>query len=323
MTPRHLQVVLVETLAGWWEDKAPRLGAALAYYTVLALAPVVVLMLPVTGEIFGHDVAANQIVGEFADLVGKVGAEAVRTVLSTPASEGSPNRLATVLSVVVLVFAASGVFAQLQDALDTIWEVAPKPGKAAFFSFLRKRFLSFAMVLGICFLLLVSLMLSAGLGALRQFADTRVQSLAAVWSLAHFALSFVVVTLLFAMIFKILPDATVAWNDVWLGAAITSGLFTAGKFAIGAYLGRASFGKFYGTAGSLVVLLVWVYYSAQILYLGAEFTKAWSRREGHVVVAEPGAVPLTQEARAQEGIPHKSAVEAITKRVEERGRSHR
>ncbi len=321
MKVRQLQVVLENAFAGWWEDKAPRLGAALAYYTVLALAPVVVLLLPVTGKIFGRDVAADQIVGEFANLVGKVGAEAVRTVLSTSVGIGSPSRLATSLSVVVLVFAASGVFAQLQDALDTIWGVTPKPGKAAFFSFLRKRFLSFAMVLGICFLLMVSLVLSAGLGALRQFANGHLQSLAIIWSLAHLVLSFGIVTLLFAMIFKVLPDATVAWNDVWLGAAITSGLFTIGKFAIGAYLGRASFGKFYGTAGSLVVLLVWVYYSAQILYWGAEFTKAWSRQVGHAVVAEPGAVPLTAEARAQEGIANKTVVEAISRVVDERDAS--
>jgi membrane protein len=302
MTVRQLRMVVLEMLKGWWEDKAPRLGAALAYYTVLALAPVVVLILPIAGAIFGREAATREIIGEFADLVGKVGAEAVRTVLDSPGRLGHPGRLATVLSVIVLLFAASGVFAQLQDAFDTIWEVRPKPGRAAVLSFLRKRFLSFAMVLGICFLLLVSLIISAGLAAMRYYAAAELKSLAWVWTIAHFVVSFGVITLLFATIFKVLPDATVAWSDVWVGAAITSALFTAGKLAIGLYLGRSSFGAFYGTAGSLVVLLVWVYYSAQILYLGAEFTKAWSRRAGHVVRPTADAVAVTEEARAQEGI---------------------
>src|SRR5437868_3846850 len=174
--------LVTQTFADWWEDKAPRLGASLAYYTVLALAPVVILISPVAGALLGPKFAVQGIEQQFLDLVGREGAEAVKSVLETKPTRTGPSRATQVISLAVLLLAASGVFAELQDALDTIWEVAPKPGKAAFWGLLRKRFISFAMVLGICFLLLVSLIVSAGLSTLRYYADARLQGLALAWT---------------------------------------------------------------------------------------------------------------------------------------------
>jgi membrane protein len=360
--------LLKATVLGWWEDKAPRLGAALAFYTALSLAPMLVLVTPLIGAVFGQHDAREQIAAQFEQLAGKQGGDAVRQMLVTTAvkarqvAEGPavvvttapttspatnpatapasaqvatapatlpaatagdikpppPGHLATLLSVIVLLFAASGVFAELQDALNTVWGVAPKPGKAALWGFLRQRFLSFAMVMGIGFVLLVSLVLSAALEALQSYAWGRLDEMTFVWQAAHQLISLLVITVLFAMIFKVLPDATVAWRDVWMGAALTSGLFIVGRYLIGKYLGTFGVGARYGAAGSLVALLVWVYYSAQILLLGAEFTKASSLRAGTAVVSTDIAVPVTEEARAREGIPHKEVVEAVAKVVEEK-----
>lgn len=290
MKSRRLLLLLKETASGWWKDKAPMLGAALAYYTVLALAPVVILVMPIAGVIFHNPMAARQrIIVEFEELIGKPGADAVRAVLNAGHGAAPPGTVGTILTLGVLLFGASGVFVNLQESLDAIWGVAPRRGKGAFLLVLRKRFLSFAMVLGMCFLLLTSLIISAGLAALRVYAQGDVQQTAWAWTVAHAAVSMAVITLLFAMIYKILPDATVPWKDVWLGALIAAGLFSLGRFAIGTYLGRTVVVRSYGPAGSLVALLVWVYYSAQILYLGAEFTRARSRRSGHKVIPEPQA----------------------------------
>jgi membrane protein len=317
---RRWRGLLVETFAGWWEDRAPRLGAALAYYTVLSLAPVLVLVTPVASAVLGDPRAArSEIRQQFAQLIGEQGARAVDDVLGAAAANyGRPSPFARALSWCVLVFGASGVFAELQEALDTIWEVAPRPGSAAWYAILRKRLLSFAMVVGICFLLLVSLLASAALSSLRHFADDRVQGLAIVWAALNPFASVAVSTLVFAMIYKVLPDVTVRWRDVAIGAAITAVLFTLGRFGIGEYLGKSSIGARYGATGSLVVVLVWVYFSAQILYLGAEFTKAYSKKTGSPVAPEPIAVPITEEARAQQGIAHREVVEAVKEVLEQR-----
>ncbi len=319
---RHWRGLLVETFAGWWEDRAPRLGAALAYYTVLALAPVLVLVTPLASAILGNpSEARSEIRQEFAQLIGEQGARAVDDVLSAVGRHGgTTGPAARILSIGVLLFGASGVFAELQEALDTIWEVAPKPGPARWFSFLRKRLLSFAMVLGICFLLLVSLVISAALSALRHYADRQFQGLSAAWTVLSAVAWVGASALVFALIYKILPDVTVRWRDVWIGALITAGLFTLGRYAIGEYLGKSSIGDRYGATGSLVVILVWVYFSAQILYLGAEFTKAYSRQTGAPVEPEAIAVPITEEARAQQGIAHHEVVEAVKEIVVQRDR---
>src|SRR5688572_9627634 len=282
----HWAGIFKQTALDWWEDKAPRLGAALAYYTVLALAPVVILFTPVASRLFGQNPteARKEIVGEMEKLVGKKGEEAVRAVLLSAQTQAANNPAARVITFIVLLVGASGVFVELQDALDTIWEVTPKPGRAAVWSFVRQRLLSFAMVLGIGFLLVVSLLLSAALTAVEEYArGGPQQEEALVRRVVEQVVSFVLITLLFAMIFKILPDVNLQWRDVWIGAMITSLLFGVGRWLIGAYLGRASISAGYGAAGSLVVLLVWIYYSAPTLLLGAEFTEVYSKRSGSQV----------------------------------------
>lgn len=296
-----------EAFAGWWEDKAPRFGAAVAYYSVLSLAPILILFTPLADWLLGERKAQAELRDQFEHLIGGQGADVIEVMVRSASHRDHPGWMMQVLGGAVLLFAASAVFAQLQDALDTIWEVAPKPGRSLIWGFLRKRLLSFAMVLVIAFLLLTSLIVTTGLELLRQSLDRQFHGLLYVWMAANALVSFGVVTLLFAMIFKILPDATIAWRDVWLAAMITSGLFSLGKFAIGFYLGHRSFGTYYGAAGSIVVLLVWVYFSSQILFLGAEFAHAYAKLRGDRIVPEPGAAPLTKEAREQQGIPHEGS----------------
>jgi membrane protein len=309
--------VLKETVAEWWNDKAPRLGASLAYYTVLSLAPLLVLVTPVVGWMFGRDRARGQIIKQVGQLLGAEAGLAVDALIGV-GGFSQPSRLATTLTVGVLLFAASGVFAELQDAMDTIWEVTPRPGsRAALLSLLRQRFLSFAMVLGIGFLLLVSLLISTMLSTARAYAEEHVKIAAGVWTTAHGTASFVIITVLFALIFKVLPDVKIRWRDVWLGAALTSGLFAAGRYLIGKYIGQAALWESYGQgAKSLVALLVWVYYSAQILVFGAEFTKTYTKRIGAGATPTEVAVPLTEEARAEQGITKAEVVEATAEVVE-------
>ena len=317
----HWGGMLWQTVADWWEDKAPRLGAAIAFYTILSLTPVLILFTPVARLLFRQQAPDNpaKVAGEMEALVGHAGAQALASILSDAQMQAAANPVTRLISILVLLFGASAVFAELQDALDTIWEVVPKPGRAAVWSFIRTRLLSFAMVLGVGFLLVVSLVLSAGLGVVREYADERFAKLAWLWTGVEAGASLVLITVLFAMIFKILPDVNLQWRDVWIGAALTSILFAVGRMLIGAYLGRATVGRGYGaTAQSLVVLLVWVYYSAQILVLGAEFTKVYSKRSGSKVKPTEDAVPITDEARAQQGIAKKEVVEAVKEVVEKK-----
>jgi membrane protein len=312
------------TIAGWWEIKAPRLGAALAYYTILSLAPTIILATPLIGLVFKDPSKATKgIVEQFQQLVGQEGARAVEAVLNYH-PEYPPTRLTTYVGIGVLIFGATGVFAQLQDSLNTVWGVVPAPGfgKHAIFSFLRQRFISFAMVLGLSFLLLVSLVFSAGLTVLQNLVDERYKTIALTWTIAHTVTFFLLITLLFAMMFKILPDAKVPWRDVWVGSVLTAIMFTVGKSLIGVYLGNASIGRAYGGAGSIVVLLMWVYYSGQILLLGAEFTYAYHKVRGDRVVPEDHAVPITDEARAQQGIPKPTEVKATIEYLKREDPAH-
>jgi membrane protein len=319
----HYAQILKQTLIGWWEIKAPRLGAALAYYTILSLAPMIVIATPLISLFFDPDQARGGIVKQFEGLVGKEGARAVEAILATHPNY-PPTRLTTYLGVGVLIFAATGVFAQLQDALNTVWGVVPAPGfgKHALLGFLRQRFISFAMVLGICFLLMVSLVFSAGLAVLQHLIDQRYATMALTWTIAHNVASFLIAAVLFAMMFKILPDAKVPWRDVWVGAILTALLFTGGKYVIGLYLGNASVGRAYGGAGSVVVLLVWVYYSAQIVFLGAEFTYAYAKVRGSRVLPEDYAAPVTAEARALQGIPEPEQVKATVEYLKHEDPAH-
>jgi len=287
--------ILKETLAAWSEDKVPRLGAALAYYTLFSLAPLLIIVIGVTSLIFGEDAAQGRIAEQINGLVGDKGAQAIQAMLQNAGAEKSSGIVATVVGVVTLLFGASGVFGELQDALNTIWGVKAKSGRGLV-AIVRSRFFSFAMVLGIVFLLLVSLVVSAALAALGKFGHGRVPT--AMLHGLDLVVSISVVALLFAMIFKILPDVQIAWRHVWIGAFATSVLFTVGKMLIGLYLGRSGIGSAFGAAGSLVVVLVWIYYSAQILFLGAELTKTYARWHMPAVVPTEEAVLATDERRA-------------------------
>lgn len=318
MNLKAMVELLKATVADWQEDKASRLAAALAYYTVFSLAPLLVIVIAIAGLVFGPEAARGQIDNQLQGLLGRDGAEAVQTMIAS-ANKPTTGIVASIINIVILLFGASGVFAQLQDALNTVWEVAPKPGRGIG-NVVRSRFLSFSMVLGIGFLLLVSLVLSAGLAAVGAYLSQLLPGLDFLWQLVNFGISFGVITLLFAMIYKILPDAKVAWGDVWIGAAITSLLFTIGKALIGLYLGNASVGSAYGAAGSLVVLLIWVYYSAQILFFGAEFTQVYATKYGSRIVPTKNAVAVTEEAQAQQGITPTKTLEARTQEQEQTAR---
>jgi membrane protein len=294
-----------KTINEWLEDNVPSLGAALAYYTALSIAPLLVIALAIAALFLGEEAAHGGVMQQMKSLIGEQGAKAIEDMIAS-ANKPSSGILATVLSVVVLLFGASGVFGQLQHSLNTIWEVEPKPGRGLW-GMIRDRFLSLAMVLGIAFLLLVSLVLDAALSALTKLLGPVSQSLPWLAEAIHLGVSFIVIALLFAMLFKFLPDAKIAWRDVWLGSLLTAALFIVGKFAIGLYLGHSGMASSYGVAGSFVVLLVWVYYSAQILFFGAEFTQVYSNLYGSRIVPAENAQFVTEEARAQQGRPKKAS----------------
>jgi membrane protein len=291
--------LLRATLSDWYEDRAQRIGAALAYYTIFALAPGLVIVMALAGLMLGPG-AESQIMGQIRELIGAQGATAIEATIRSARNE-TLGATGTALALVPLVFGLWGVFGELQDGLNTIWGVTPKPGRRMR-DILKERFWSFAMVVGTGFVLLVSLVLSAWLAAVGTYVGGLLPAPAAGLEALNFVISFVVITGSFALIFKLLPDVRIAWRDVWLGAAVTSLFFTVGKFLIGLYLGKSAVASAYGAAGSLVIIVVWVYYSAQILLLGAEFTKVWTKRHGSGFVPEKTAVPVTQEARAEQGL---------------------
>jgi membrane protein len=272
--------MLRETFSEWSEDGASRLAASLAYYTIFSLAPLLIIVIAVAGFFFGETEARAGIFSEMESLMGPSGAEYIRSLLDT-SWEPSSGILATLIGLGVLLVGATGAFAQLQEALNIIWEAPPRRGKGVW-SYLRQRLLSFSLVLTIGFLLLVSLVVSAGLAAVGKYVAWADAPWFPVLELLNLALSYGVTTLLFAAIYKILPDVKVRWKNVWLGAAAAALLFSVGRFLLGLYLGRSSFGSVYGAAGSFVVILFWIYYSAQILFFGAEFTQVTARREGHM-----------------------------------------
>jgi membrane protein len=261
----------------WLRHKGPQLGAAMAFYSILSLAPLLVLAVAIAAVAFGEEEAKNQLAAQMQQLMGRQGAEAIKALIEQ-AQQPKAGVLATVLGIATLLFGASGVFGQLQGALNTIWEVPPKPMKV--WDYLKDRFLSFTMVLGTGFLMLSSLVLSAWLTAISARLGEQSGSLEVVTQWANVLLSFVVITALFALIFRVLPDTDVGWRDVAAGAAITALLFTIGKSLIGIYLGTSGVGSAYGAAGSVVVLVIWIYYSAQIMFFGAELTHVYAYRYG-------------------------------------------
>ena len=278
MNIKRFVSMLKEAFADFLDDKAPRLGASLSFYTVFSIAPLLLIAIAMAGLIFGEEAARGEIVGTIGGLVGEKGAKAIEDMVEN-ASKERQGVLATIIGFVTLLFGASGVFGQLKDALNTIWEVEPKKG-GGIGGFIRERFLSFTMVLGVGFLLLVSLVMSAALGAMGSFLSANLPGGEALWNIVNLVVSFGVITFLFAVMFKYLPDIKIEWRDVWIGATFTSALFVLGKFAIGLYLGKSSAASVFGAAGSLVVILVWIYYSAQILFFGAEFTQVYANSHG-------------------------------------------
>jgi membrane protein len=313
LTPRVVWSLLGETFFEWTEDRAPRLGAALAYYTVFALAPGLLVITALAALLLGEDAAQAQIIDQVRELVGFSGAQAVQAAIESARNTGA-SLAATTFGAVTLLFALWGVFGELQDALNTIWGVTTKPGRGVIGA-IKTRFWSVTMVVGIGFLLLVSLAVSAWLAALGKFFSGWLPLPAGVLEAGNAVLSFVVITCMFAMIYKLLPDVKVAWRNVWTGAAVTALLFTLGKSLIGLYLGRSAVASVYGAAGSLVVILLWVYYSAQIVFFGAEFTKVYSRRFGAVVVPDTTVVPLTAAARAAQGMDRSQTIARRKRRV--------
>jgi membrane protein len=292
--PKSIWRLLKQTVSEWSADKAPELGAALAFYTALSIAPLLVIVLGIVAFFFGEEAASGQLMTEMRAMVGDEGAQAIEEMIAN-ANKPTEGSVATILSVATLMFGASGVFGQLQSSLNRIWGVEPKPGRGLW-GMVRDRFLSFAMVIGVAFLLLVSLILSAALAAMGTVFNRLPDSLHWVAQAMNFGVSFLIITLLFAMMFKYLPDVKIAWRDVWLGAALTAALFTVGKFAIGLYLGHSAMASSYGVAGSFVVLLVWVYYSAQILFFGAELTQVYANQFGSKIVPTENAMPISEES---------------------------
>ncbi|MCU0495838.1 MAG: YihY/virulence factor BrkB family protein [Anaerolineae bacterium] len=277
MNLKSLFDLLRETFTEWNEDKAPTYAAALAYFTAFSIAPLLVIVIAIVGAIFDEGAARQQIVTSVGEIAGEGGVELINGLLDS-ASQPTTGLIATVISIVTLLAGATGVFGQLQDALNTMWDV--KREQVGIVQTIKDKFLSFTLVLGVGFLLLVSLVLSTVIAAVTNFISGMFPAVQILTQGLHFLLSFGIITLLFAMIYKVLPDAKIAWGDVWLGAGVTALLFTIGKFLLGLYLGQTSFTSTYGAAGSLIVMLVWVFYSAQILFFGAEFTQVYARRHG-------------------------------------------
>jgi membrane protein len=277
--------VLKESLHRWLDINAPRLGAALAYYTAFSAAPLLVMAVGIAGLAFRRTEVQQQLLWQVQSLVGVQGAEAIRGLLAA-SQKPSSGIAAAIVGLLLVLFGASGVFVELRDSLNYVWGIKT-PGSGVR-GMLLSRFFSFAMVLAIGFLLMVSLVISAAVAAAGKFLGGYLPISEAALHVTTLLATFLVSTALFALIYKVVPDSPIDWGDVWIGAAVTSLLFGAGKFLIGFYLGKAAVGSAYGAAGSLVAFLAWVYYSAQVFFLGAEFTHIFAHRRGSLAPREKG-----------------------------------
>ncbi|HWA73291.1 MAG TPA: YihY/virulence factor BrkB family protein [Polyangiaceae bacterium] len=297
-----------DTASDWSDDNASRLAAALAYYSLLSLAPLMVIIIAISGFFLGPDAARGRVAGELGAIVGGPAARGIESVVQS-AQSPSAGVVSTIVGIVTLFVGASGVFGELQSSLNTIWEVKPKPGRGILGE-IKARFISFTMVLGVAFLLLVSLVLSAVLSSVGSTFSDLLPGGEALWQGVNFVFSLAVVTLLFALIFKYIPDVEIEWRDVWLGAVVTAVLFTIGKFLLALYLGKAAVGSAYGAAGSLIALVVWVYYAAQILFMGAEFTQTQARRRGHEIKPSESAVRVESPTQTGNKSERRPAVQS-------------
>jgi len=292
--------IFKQTITEFTADKVPRLGAALAYYTIFSLAPLLLIVIAIAGLAFGHDAAQGKIFDQLRGALGPNTAAAIQDMVKNAAKPKSGS-VATIIGVITLIFGASGVFGQLKDALNTIWDVKPKEG-GGILRMVKDRFLSFAMVFGVGFLLLVSLVIDTAIAAMGKYAGNHLPGGQALWHIVELVFSFCVITVLMAGIFRLLPDLKIEWRDVWFGAALTSILFVLGKFALGIYFAKSAVGSSFGAAGSLVLVLLWVYYSAQILLFGAEFTQVYARSHGSLK-AEADAKRTVKEKEEQTPAP--------------------
>jgi membrane protein len=296
---RDVGGLLKQTGKDYLEDKVPRLAAALAYYALFALAPLMLILIAVAGLVFGADEVRETLSTQAAGLFGAEGAEFIDGMVEN-AGSGKGGKVAALFGTVALIFGAGGVFVQLQDALNTVWEVKPKPG-LPLLERIKNRLSTYAFVMAIAFLLLVSLAVSAALSALSRWNDA-LNGPDLLWLAVDWIVSLGVLTLVFAVLFKALPDAKVKWRDVWVGAVVTAALFSLGKVLLGLYLGRPSAAATFGAASALVLVILWVYYCAQLVLLGAEFTQAHAHWRGRAIQPDEDAVAVTDEARAQQGL---------------------
>lgn len=290
MSPKQIWRLLKQAFQAWNQDKASRLAAALAYYTIFSIAPLLILVIAIASLFFDSAAVREQIMGQMQSLIGGNSADFVKTVLDNANRPGGESGwVASVISLGLLIVGATGVLTQLQISLNTIWSVEARPD-IGLKNLLRKRLLSLGMILVIGFLLLVSLVVSSVVAGFSDYLQMLVPGLGSIVQLLNFLVSFGVTTLLFAMMFKFLPDVLIAWGDVWFGAIATAILFSLGKFLIGLYLGNSGLGSTYGAAGSVVILLLWVFYSAQILFFGAELTQIYASRFGSKIIPNQYAV---------------------------------
>jgi membrane protein len=284
--------LLKEAFNEWKDDDALELGAALAYYTIFSIAPMLLVVIAIVGLIYGREAVQGQIVGQIQGLVGRQGAEAVQTMLANAGQQKGTGIWATVVGLVTILFGATGVFVQLQSSLNRVWDVQVKKDRGVVKGLVKARIAAFGMLLGIGFLLLVSLVVSTLVAGLGEYANRLFPGAEVLIKILTFVLSFGLATVLFAMIYRFLPDVKIQWRDVWFGAGVTALLFAIGKYLIGLYLGNSSVASTYGAAGSLVILLLWIYYSTQILFFGAELTQAWAKHHGSRIEPSKDAVPV-------------------------------
>jgi membrane protein len=299
VSPKDIFALLKDTFKAWSDDKASRLGAALAYYTIFSIGPLILLSVAIAGAVFGAQAAQGQIIGAIQGVTGQAGAQVIQDALKNAAKPGA-GIASTIIGTGTLLLGAAGLFGQLQDALNTIWGVKAKASGIG--AMIRERLLTFVLVLGTGILLLAVLLVNALLALLHDAFANAIPGGAFVLQILNYIISFVLITLVFGVTYKVLPDVEIRWRDVWIGAAVTSLLFLLGQFALAFYLSVSNPGSAYGAAGALVIVLVWIYYTAQIVFLGAEFTQVYADRYGADIQPSKNAVWVTGEERAKLGL---------------------
>jgi len=308
--PKHLAQLAVRAAQAWSDDYAPSMGAAISYYTVFSLAPVLVIAIAVAGAVFGREAVQGEIVAQLGGLVGQQGADLVQKLVAAASNTGK-GAIAGTVSFLVLLLGATSVFTELQSALDRIWHVPPTQRPSGIRAILRARLASFGLILGLVFLLMVSLVVSTAVSALGSFTGRILPGTEVLLQVVNALVSLGISTLLFAMIYKVLPSTRIEWRDVWVGAFVTAFLFEAGKFLIGLYLGKSSMTQTFAAAGALVILIAWVYYAAQIFLLGAEFTKIYAQEHGSHAAAWVAAEAAVATPKPEVAAPSQEAADRL------------